>query len=296
VRIVTNQGSNIHPAMAAEYDLVLAPQDIDVDSIQYDTRAGIDLDQVDRWVDTAESHPVVLGSSATQLVQLMVELAKVEREILFITSSRKIIGTHDAVQNATRALRQDRRYADLDIRIVDTGMTDVGAALPVLVAAEANRAGESLDQIEARVADFCRSGRMSVYVENLDGLVKGGRASFLRSWMANILRVRPLLDFDDGELHASARVAVAEDECRALAERMASELSCKQVWAGVAHGNDPERGERLLSALREVFDLDYVYALPISPSIYLHVSAGSVGAAVFPTPDGVGKPIDLPRG
>lgn len=296
MRIVTNQGSNIHPSVVAEYDLVMAPQDIDVDGIRHDTRDGIDLREIERWVETATAHPMVLGSSASQIVKLLIEVAKADREILFITSSRKIIGTHDAVQNAVRSLLQDSRYADLDIRIVDTELADVGAGVPVMLAAEAARAGESLDHVEKRVTDFCRAGRMFVYVENLEGLVKGGRASFLKSWMANILRVRPILSFENAELCASARVSTGEDECRVLAERLAGELSCCRVWVGVAHGNDPARGQRLLSALGDVLDLEYVYALPISPSIYLHVSAGSIMAAVFPAPDDMGKPIDPARG
>ena len=296
MRVVTNQGSNIHPAMAAEYDLVLAAQDIDVDGIRYDPADGIEFDQLDHWIKTAKQHPIVLGSSTSQLVRLMIEVAKVDREILFITSSRKIVGTYDAAVNAAQTLREDRRYADLDIRILDSGLTDVGAALPTLLAAKLNRAGASLDQVEAQVLEFCRSGRMSVYVDNLEGLVKGGRASFLRSWMANILRVRPILGFDDGELHAVGRVATKDDPVRALAEQLAGEIRCDRVWVGVSHGNDPDRGKKLVAALGEVFELEYVYALPVSPSIYLHISAGSVGAAVFPSPTGVVTPIDLPRG
>lgn len=296
MRVVTNQGSNLHPTMVAEYDVALAPQDIDVYGIRYDTRLGIELDQVDRWVKTARQHPIVLGSSTSQLVRLLIEVAKTDREILFITSSRKIIGTYDAVLNAIETLREDRRHADLDIRVVDTGMADVGAALPVLLAAEAIRAGESLDLVEARINNFCRSGRMSIYIENLEGLVEGGRASFLRSWMANILRVRPILGFQDGELQAKLKVSTSEDELGALAECLAAELPSRRVWAAVSDGNDPHRRKGLLAALDSAFELEYVYALPISPGIYLHSAAGSVCAAVFPAPMDVCAPVQLPSG
>lgn len=295
MRIVTNQGSNIHPAMAAEYDLVLGAQDIDVDGLRYDPADGIAFDQIDHWVKTAKQHPIVLGSSASQLVGLMMEVAKVDREILFVTSSSKIVGTYDAAVNAAQTLREDRRYADLDIRILDSGTTDVGAAVPIMLAAELNRSGESFDRIEARVSEFCRSGRMAVYVENLEGLVKGGRASFLRSWMANVLKVRPILGFDDGELCAAGRISTKDDPVRAMTEHLVKEMLCDRVWVGVAHGNAPDRSEKLVAALREVFEVDYVYALPVSPSIYLHVSAGAICAALFPAPVGVEPPIDLPR-
>ena len=290
MRIVTNQGSNIHPSLVAEYDLDLANQDISVDGVLHDTRAGITLDQVDIWMQTAPKMPVVLGSSATQLIRLLTDIAKFDREILFITSSRKIIGTYEAAATAIRMLREDRNFADIDIRLIDTGMTDVGAGLPVLLAAEARRSGETLDQIETRINEFCRAGRMAVYVKNLGGLVRGGRASFLRSWMANVLRVRPLLVFEDGELCAADRISTKDDEARALAEHLAEKIGSRRVWAGIAHGNDPELGERVREALGQVLQLDYVYAVSISPSIYLHTAIGSVGVAVFPTPSGVDCP------
>lgn len=135
---------------------------------------------------------------------------------------------------------------------------------------------------------------MAVYVEHLEGLVKGGRASFLRSWMANMLNVRPILGFDEGDLCAAARVSTKDDVIAALADHLGGQLRGGPVWVGVAHGNDPERGEALVTALRGAFEVEYVYAVPVSPSIYLHTSAGSVCAAVFPAPVGVKAPIDLP--
>jgi hypothetical protein len=87
MRAVTNQGSNIHPVMVAEHDRALAPQDMDVDDIRHDTRLGIELDQVDRWVKTANQHPIVLGSFTSQRDRFLIEVARIDREIPFITRS-----------------------------------------------------------------------------------------------------------------------------------------------------------------------------------------------------------------
>lgn len=139
MRLVTNQGSNLLPSITGHYDIDLVPQEIRVDGVSHDTRE-LGLEQVERWVEEGGAYPHVLGTSAAQFARYFVEAAKHDPEVLFIASSRKIVSTYDSALSAARALAQDRRYAEVDVRVVDTGMTDVGTALAVLVAAEARRA------------------------------------------------------------------------------------------------------------------------------------------------------------
>lgn len=289
MRIVTNQGSNLLPSVAAHYDVDLVPSEIWVDGIPHDT-LEIGLDQVEQWVEAGGAYPRLLGTSASELAKYFIDAAKHDPEVLFIASSRKLISTYDCALTAARTLAQDRRYAGVDVRVVDTGMTDVGAALAVLVAAEARLAGESLDQIETRVAAFANSGRMAVYVASLRGLIEGGRASFLRGWVADLLRVRPLLAFDAGELRAVAKISTSADEIAVLADWLCSGVGTRRVWVGISDGNDPERAQRLLDALGRQVEIEYVYRVPTSPSTYLHTSAGSIIGTVFPAPVGVETP------
>ncbi len=72
--IVTNPGSNLSAALAARFGILLTPQHIVVDGALYDTRADFGLSQVDEWVETATTHPYVLGTSAAAYAALFTNL------------------------------------------------------------------------------------------------------------------------------------------------------------------------------------------------------------------------------
>lgn len=285
MRIVTNPGSNLHPSLAEHYDIDLLPQMIVVGDTRYDTREAISLQQVDAWVRTAKQYPTVLGMSAAQFVTHWLEIAKEDREILFVASSRKIISSYDAARGAARTLNASASHRDLDIRVVDSGMTDVGAALVTVLVAEGRRQGLGPDEICDLSRRFSQSGRMVIAIANLEGLIQGGRADFLRGWIANLLRIRPILGFEDGELRAVGRMAADADAPALLAERLAEDVRGRRVWVGVSHSDDPSKADRLVSCLRERFQVEYVYVRPTAPSIYLHTGRGAIAAAVFPVDD-----------
>ncbi|HEY1087302.1 MAG TPA: DegV family protein, partial [Archangium sp.] len=104
MRIVTNPGSNLDEDFAHAKDVDLLPQKIVVDGISHDTRNTIDFSQVDAWVKKASKHPVVQGTTEQECLEFFTRLAKKDKEILVVMSSRKIIGSHDAAVAAAKTL------------------------------------------------------------------------------------------------------------------------------------------------------------------------------------------------
>ena len=124
---------------------------------------------------------------------------------------------------------------------------------------------------------------MLLTVETLDNLVKGGRASFLRAWVADFLALRPLISFVDGSLKSIGRTPRRGDVEQALTDRLVQRLGeGRSVWAGIVHGAAPEKGETLARKLAARLDVRYALVRPFSPSIHLHVGPGAVGAMIYP--------------
>ena len=57
-------------------------------------------------------------------------------------------------------------------------------------------------------------------VKTLDNMVKGGRASFLKAWLGNVLGQRPLISFVDGALKAVDRYSTRDERCEVIAEAL----------------------------------------------------------------------------
>lgn len=282
MRIVTNPGSNLSESAIARYDVALLPQQIVVDGVAHDTRHGVALDAIDGWVKSAKVHPHVVGTTAAEFAHLARQIAATDREIVAVMTSRKIIGSHDAALVGAKVLRESPAFEDLKVRVCDTGVTDVGAGLASALAGEAIREGASLDEVAALVESFRQNVRAVFTVRTLDYLVKGGRATSLRAFFANLLGVRPVLGFVDGEVTVLGKESAKHGAPQVVGDWLIKSLGpAKLVHAAIFHGGAPTDAAELSELLRRRFDLASLSVRTISPSIYLHGGPGCLGAVAI---------------
>ena len=271
------------PAEAVKrYGIAISPNHIVVDGVEHSTAEDIDPATLDGWVRTASEFPYVVGTSAHAFVQQLTDLAKDDGEILVITASRNLIQTYQAATAAARTMQSRPAYANVKIAVVDSGLVDVGVSMLTVAAGEAKLAGLSLRKTVTLVEMLAARGRFSGTVKTLDNLVRGGRAGFLRAWLADFLEIKPILSIVNGELKSTGKIRKSDNPFQAIAEDLAVVGANKRVWAAIAHGAAPDRAADLLRALKSTFDVAYSYVIPLNPSVYLHTGPGSVFAAVFP--------------
>lgn len=286
MRLVTNAGSNLSELIARELDITLIPQHILVDGIPHDcSDASLTHARVDELVRTARLHPTVRAPEPRELLRYLSLVAESDPEVLLVTTSRRLIATHDAAVAARAELAKsaDPRLRAARIEIVDTGVTDIGAGLVMQAAAQARNAGLSLDAAAAFTRAFAARSANLAFVNALDNLIKGGRANFLQAWVANFLDVRPVLALVDGELRAVGRRRARSDMVARAVEHFATVLAPgTEIWAAVAHGGAPEVADALAERLRAVYSVEYLFLRPLSPSIYLHTGPRALLAFAYP--------------
>lgn len=281
MRIITNPGSNLDDDETHKHDVEVMPQKIVVDGISHDTRNAIgDFGKIDRWVKTAQRHPTVQGTTEAEFIETMSRLGKTDPEMLCVMTSRKIIGSHDAALAASTKLSKEAGYR---IEVVDTQVTDVGAGLCTLAAVQSRKAGRSLKDTASFLRAFAERGRNVITVTTLENLIKGGRASALQGFVANILNVRPMIAMVDGVATSVGRISAKHDRAEKAAEYLTSRLDPgAAVWVGVAHGGAPDVADKLLRRLKDKYRVEYALVRPLSTSIYLHGGPGAVMSFVYP--------------
>lgn len=293
--ILTNPGSNLSPAVVARYGIELTPQKIVVDGVEHDTRGEIDPSQIDTWVRTAREHPYVLGTSAAEFAATFAALTKRDRHVLAVMTSRNLIGSHDSAVAAKGALEKQPGRQHVDIRVVDSGFTDIGAGLACILAAEGAAAGHSMNEVVALLDAYRTQSCFALVPDTLEYLVKGGRATALRAFLANVFGVRPLIGMVDGGLTVHAKISTANDRGEAIAAYAERQLGGgRPVWVGIFHGNAPARASSLAESLRRRFVVQYECVRPLAASIYLHGGPGVVGAVVTPV-DRLPSRVETPQ-
>lgn len=296
MRILTNPGSNLGDELALRLDVDVTPQKIMVDGIPHDTRNGVDLRAVDRWIAGAAKHPSVQGTTEAEFEEWFTRLTRRDREVLAVMTSRQLIGSHDAAVAAAARLKTGpaAELREGTIEVIDTGLTDVGAGLITVAAAQWRRTGLGVAKVAACCRAMAKGGRSIITVATLENLIKGGRASWLQGWVANFLNVRPLLSMEDGKAVSVGRVSGSADPTRRAVEWLAERIEPKRrLWVGLAHGDVEPLAQRTLEALEARFTVEYAMVRPLAPSIYLHVGRGALAVFAF-TVDGLPAPLTPP--
>ena len=196
--------------------------------------------------------------------------------VVVVAPTSKASGT---VRSAETAALE---FPGVDIRVVDTLTVSCNLGSMVLVADDMAKAGESADEIVAKLNDMIPRGRLYFVVDTLEYLAKGGRIGGAKKLLAELLEIKPILQVKDGQVEpfeqhrtkkrALARlVEVVTEQCKGGDE---AHLCVLQVAA-------EKEAESLVQELKaKVFVSDIpIYRLP--PAIVVHAGPKAMGVGFF---------------
>jgi DegV family protein with EDD domain len=203
-------------------------------------------------------------------------LAEYER-ILCVVLSAKISGTYEGARLAAEEAGDGR------VVVIDSGVTSGGTVILADAVQRRLERGADEEEIDALVERFRRERGLLFTVDTLDYLVRGGRIGKAAGLAGQLLSVKPILGFEDGEVAPLKRVR-GRGKAIAELERIFVEGSTDdpRLHVGVGHAEaeaDCEELLRRVRAARPQASLDIVTTL--GPVIGTHGGPGTLGLFWF---------------
>jgi DegV family protein with EDD domain len=195
VKIVTDSTSDLDPALAQELDITVVPLNVHFGQTIY--KDGIDLN-TDQFFDKLINGTVFPSTSQPSLGEFVDVYEKVSQPgdvIISIHVSSKLSGTINSAQQAATTLSDK-----IDVKIVDTQQVSMTVGLSALGAAKAAQAGQSAEECIAIAESIARRSNFFALFDTLEYLEKGGRIGKARSLIGGLLKIRPILRVEDGEI------------------------------------------------------------------------------------------------
>lgn len=164
-------------------------------------------------------------------------------DIIYLPISKELSGTY---QNAFMAKNM---VEGINVEVVDTLTTVSILSGMVIEAAKLVREGEDVQKILTRIEEMKSRWGYYLTVNDLTGLVKNGRLTNAKKFVADILRIKPLIKFSqDGKLNAIKNIRTYKGALKAVVEEVIKEV-------------DPQNGMIHISYTNNVSDMEYVKAL-----------------------------------
>ena len=196
IAILTDSASDITPDMIEGLDVTVIPIRLKIGENNY--KDGVNLSKKEFWhkLLTEKVVPKTAQPSPAEFRDYYEELFnKGYEKIISLHISSKMSGTQQVAKVAREMLKREK-----DIIIVDSKSVTFGQAYQVLEAAKMIKAGVKLEDILTRLYEIADKMKVYFAVSDLTYLEKGGRIGRASSVIGNLLKLRPVLKLEDGEV------------------------------------------------------------------------------------------------
>ena len=196
IAILTDSASDLTPDMIEGLDVTVIPIRLRIGENNY--KDGVNLSKKEFWhkLLTEKVIPKTAQPSPAEFRDYYEELFnKGYEKIISIHISSKMSGTQQVAKVAREMLKREK-----DIVIVDSKSVTFGQAYQVLEAAKMIKAGVKLEDILTRLYEIADKMKVYFAVSDLTYLEKGGRIGRASSVIGNLLKLRPVLKLEDGEV------------------------------------------------------------------------------------------------
>ena len=196
IAILTDSASDLTPDMIEGLDVTIIPIRLRIGENNY--KDGVNLSKKEFWhkLLTEKVVPKTAQPSPAEFRDYYEELFnKGYEKIISIHISSKMSGTQQVAKVAREMLKREK-----DIVIVDSKSVTFGQAYQVLEAAKMIKAGVKLEDILTRLYEIADKMKVYFAVSDLTYLEKGGRIGRASSVIGNLLKLRPVLKLEDGEV------------------------------------------------------------------------------------------------
>jgi DegV family protein with EDD domain len=192
-------------------------------------------------------------------------------EILSIHLPEKLSGTLASARQGAEEID------DVRIELVASALTTLALGLGVLAAAEAVEKGANLDKArEVATSKFARTHTFFI-VDTLEYLRRGGRIGHAQEMLGSVLRLKPLLSLQNGEVVSIGRVRT---KARVLADLLGRAAELKPIAQMITvHATTPHEIEYLIERLHNIAPQAPIVAGRIGSVIGVHAGPGMLAFA-----------------
>jgi len=271
VAIVTDSTSDfteIHPA-----DLAATVVPLTVNWGRDILRDGIDITTEEFYLRlrTDRDMPYTSGPPVGIFEEVYRNLLDTHDAVVSIHLASKLSGTYQVALSAARTIDAGR------IHVVDSTSVSVGTGWLVQHAAELARAERSAGEIVDAVREMIPRLRLTLTLETLEYLQRGGRIGRAQAFLGGLLNVKPVLEVRDGEVRPVERVRTRAGALRRVAE-ITRRLGPKALVC-VVHGACEEDAAAFCGQVAASEGRERIPIAEIGAVIGAHAGPGVLGIA-----------------
>lgn len=275
IALVTDSTCDLSEAERSKYVTAMVPLHVWLGGKTYLDRLDFAPDAFFKLFRDAGQAAQSSQPSVGEFMTVYKDLLENYESVISVHISARLSGTAQTAAVAAETIDP------LRIKVMDSRKVSVGVGLVVQAVGEAIAAGKSLDQVVEIAETAANETRVYGALPSLEVAVKGGRTSARVARFAGLIKLKPLIVFDEeGGVQADGAALGYSRAMRAVAERVARFAGTGPARLAIAHADGLRHAQYLQQRLSKLHgDLD-IPVMEAGAVITTHVGVGTVAVAV----------------
>jgi DegV family protein with EDD domain len=199
VKVMTDSAADIPVNLVKENDLSLVPTVITFGDEIYYENVDINMDKFYEKFFSSSVYPKTANPTLHHQYEMYEKLGKEADEVLNVVISSGISGSYNSALNARR-MYERKVENPAKIHIYDSKFATFGLGIIALKASELAKQDMSGEKIMEELENYRNTLEIGFTVPDLQYLHRGGRLSRSKYWIAKLVDMKPVINFEDGKM------------------------------------------------------------------------------------------------
>ena len=284
IKITADSTCDLSEELLKKWDITLMPMHILMGEDSYLDGVTVHPADVFAYVNQGGKMPKSAAANLVEYTEFFAPFAKEYDAVIHISVSSKL---SSCFQNARLAAGEFE-----NVCVVDSQNICTGQGYLVLKAAKWAADGLTARAIQMKLQSLAKRVELSFVLDRLDFMAKSGRCSGVLAFGANILGIKPMILFKEGEIFSGG---VARGRQKSFEKALEQLMNYLDAHGGtpddyritVGYGYDADEGKRLWMQTRAALRAKYpgaqceVGLLQIGCTIAVHTGPYALGMGVM---------------
>ena len=275
IALMTDSTCDLPQDLIDRYQIHVVPLNLHFGETYFLDRLTINPEKFYHRLEQSEKSPSTSQPSAKDFQNKFEYLSTHYKNILAIHLSSGLSGTfgHSEIAGGEVASR-----AGKPIQVFDSKVITGALGLLIVRAARALEAGMSAEELSARIKDWIPKAGIRVSVHTLKYIIRTGRVSPMKSFIAKTLDLKPIIALDEQGKAVLFSKSLTEKGCRRkLIHDIERLLRKNKIWGyTITHAENPDTANYFAAEMERITGKKPLYLEHISPVLVAHTGPGVV--------------------
>jgi hypothetical protein len=280
IALVTDSTCDLPRELMDHYQVNMLPINLNFGESHYLDKITIQPDQFYLLLDRHREFPKTSQVNEKAFIDLYTHLSANYDSVIAIHLTDKFSGTFF---NSKKAALSVNKASGKPITVINSKNLSGALGLIILRTAQAIESGYAHDEIISMAERWIRDTFIFVSVKTLKYMVRGGRVSNFKGFMAGLLNVNPIVSMDgNGSSYLFGKTYSQRSNMEKVMLHLRSICKGREIWNYIVlHAHNPEAAAWYTGRMQVFTGKEPVAVVNISPVIGANAGIGTAAVALM---------------